>query len=122
MLVIIAKKVQKAMQGQHPKLGLQGVAGLAGLAARNTHRNHDIAKKTLLLRGKRQDVGGRIFSAVLPVQRPHACVGHQGHGDFPSGTRGCGGGEPRAQARRPSTPLGAGACGDDDVDDEAVTF
>jgi len=51
-LVIIAKKVQQAMQSQHPKLNLNRVAGVPGLAARNSAGNHDFAEKTGLLSRK----------------------------------------------------------------------
>jgi hypothetical protein len=132
-LVIIAKKVQKAMQGQHPKLSLKGVPRVAGLPARNTYRNNDIAQKLICSGlaaptrrrregGKRQDVGRRVFSAVLPVQRAHTGVGHKGHGDLPPRAGWRRGGEPRAKSRRPPASLGASACGDDDVDDEGATF
>src|ERR1044072_5107207 len=45
-LVIIAKKMEQAVQSQHPELDLNRVAGLPGLAPRNPARNHDFAKKT----------------------------------------------------------------------------
>ena len=115
MLVIIAKKVQKAMQGEHPELGLEGVPCLEGLPARNTYCNHDIAQKTLLLRRKGQDVGGRVFPPVLPVQRAHARVRHERHGDLPPGAGRRRRGEPWAKARRSCTRR-------DDINDEAATF
>lgn len=88
--MIIAKKVQKAMQGEHPQLGLQGVPRLARLPARNTNRNHDIAKPTRLFRRKGQDVGWRVFSTVLPVQRAYARVGDDGDGELPARSGRCG--------------------------------
>jgi len=121
VLVIIAKKVQKAMQGEHPQLGLQGVPRLAGLPARNTNRNNDIAQKPALCcglaapkrrrgeGGKRQDVGWRISSAVLPVQRADARVGDERDRDLPPRAGRRRRREPGAKARGPSTPLGAGA-------------
>ena len=48
-LVIIAKKVQQAVQSQDPQLDLNRMAGQPGLAARNPARNHDFAQKTGLL-------------------------------------------------------------------------
>jgi hypothetical protein len=43
--VIIAKKVQQAVERQHPQLDLNRVAGLPGLTPRNPARNHDFAQK-----------------------------------------------------------------------------
>jgi len=43
-LVIIAKKVQQPVQGQHPKLVLEGMTGLFRLTARHTRRNHHVAE------------------------------------------------------------------------------
>jgi hypothetical protein len=43
VLVIIAKKVQQAMQGQNPELDRAGVPGLPGLAARKSFSYHYIA-------------------------------------------------------------------------------
>jgi hypothetical protein len=56
LFVIIAKKVQQAVQGQHPQLDLEPMAGLPGLAARNSARYHDFAEKTGLLGRKREHV------------------------------------------------------------------
>lgn len=134
MLVIIAKKVQKAMQGEHPQLGLQGVARLAGLPARNTNRNNDIAETPSLRRGlaspkrqrgeggERQDVGWCILSAVLPVQGTDARVGDERDRHLPPRSGRSRRREPGAKARGPSTHLGAGAWENDDVNDEAAIF
>lgn len=43
-LVIIAKEVQEAMQGQDAKLGPQGVARVGRLTARHPGGNHDVAQ------------------------------------------------------------------------------
>jgi hypothetical protein len=43
VLVIIAKKVQQAMQGQDPELNRARVPRLPGLAARKSFSDHDIA-------------------------------------------------------------------------------
>jgi hypothetical protein len=42
--VIIAKKVQQAVQRQNPKLCLDRMARLAGLPAGKARRNYDIAE------------------------------------------------------------------------------
>ena len=67
-LVIIAKKVQQAMQRQDAQLGLQRMPRLAGLAARDAGGNHDIAKLVRLGRRKRQHVRRPIFATVAAVQ------------------------------------------------------
>jgi hypothetical protein len=51
-LVIIAKKVQQAVQGEHPKFRRQAVPGLGRLAARNSKRDHHIAQFPWLIRWK----------------------------------------------------------------------
>jgi hypothetical protein len=51
-LVIIAKKVQQAVQGKHPKLGGQAVPCGPRLPARHAVRNDDIPQLTRLIRGK----------------------------------------------------------------------
>ena len=79
-LVIIAKKVQQAMQGQHPQLDRERMAGLPRLTARNSCRNHDIAQFARLAGGKRQDVGRRVLAAISVVERTHARVRNHGHG------------------------------------------
>jgi hypothetical protein len=43
VFVIIAKKVQQAMQGEDPKLDRTRVPRLQGLAARKSFSDHDIA-------------------------------------------------------------------------------
>jgi hypothetical protein len=50
--VIIAKKVQQAVQGEHPKFRRQAVPGLGRLAARNSKRDHHIAQFPWLIRWK----------------------------------------------------------------------
>jgi hypothetical protein len=52
VLVIIAKKVQKPMQGEDAQLGGQGMPGFPGLAPRNSHRDHDIAQLPGFFRGE----------------------------------------------------------------------
>jgi len=57
-LVIIAKKVQQAVQSQNPQLDLDRMACLPGLAARNPARNDDFAQKTGLIGCEREHVRG----------------------------------------------------------------
>ena len=45
-LVIITKKMQQTVQSQHTKLGLQRMARLPSLPARDACRNHDVAEAT----------------------------------------------------------------------------
>ena len=80
-LVIIAKKVQQAMQRQHTKLDRQSMASLPGLTARNSSRNHDIAEFPGLPGRKRQHVGGSILTTVSLVECTHARVWNHCHGD-----------------------------------------
>jgi hypothetical protein len=56
--VIIAKKVQQAVQSQNPQLDLDRMACLPGLAARNPARNDDFAQKTGLIGCEREHVRG----------------------------------------------------------------
>src|SRR5688572_31553632 len=44
LFVIIAKKVQQAMQRQDPEFGAERVAGGSRLPPRNSQRNHHIAE------------------------------------------------------------------------------
>jgi hypothetical protein len=67
-LVIIAKKVQEAVQGQHAQLDGNRMTGLPGLTARNSSRNHDIAKFPGLSGGKRQHVGRSVLAEVSAVE------------------------------------------------------
>jgi len=72
-LVIIAKKMQQAMQSQDPQLDLNRMPGVPGLAPRNPACNHDFAKKTGFLRGKRQHVRRGVLcpiSCVEPADTP----------------------------------------------------
>ena len=78
-LVIIAKKVQQAVQGQHPQLDLDRVARLPGLTPRNSAGDHDFAEKTGLLSRERQHIGWGILSAVSGVELAHARVRDQRH-------------------------------------------
>jgi hypothetical protein len=56
VLVIIAKKVQQAVQGQHPQFDLDRVASLPGLTPRNSARYHDFPEETGLLGREGQHV------------------------------------------------------------------
>ena len=47
--VIIAKKVQEAVEPEYAQLDLDGVPGPPSLSPRNSARNHDFAEKTGLL-------------------------------------------------------------------------
>jgi hypothetical protein len=78
-LVIIAKKMQQAVQSQHPKLSLDWVAGASGLAARNSACDRDFAEKSRLLAGERQHVGRRILPPVPGVELPHPRVRDERH-------------------------------------------
>ena len=80
VLVIIAKKVQQAMQGQHPQLDRQGMPGLPGLTGRNPRRNHDIAEFAGLPGSKRQHVCYPVFAAVTMIQRADPGVRNDSHG------------------------------------------
>jgi hypothetical protein len=80
VLVIIAKKVQQAMQRQHPQLDRQGMAGLTGLTGRNSRCNHDIAEFARLAGGKRQHVRYPVFAAVAVIQRADTGVRNDRHG------------------------------------------
>ena len=81
VLVIIAKKVQQAMQRQHSKLDRDGMPGLPRLTARNSCRNHDIAEFPWLVGGKGQDVGSHVLASVSLIERAHARVRDHCHGD-----------------------------------------
>src|SRR5688572_31921415 len=48
-LVIIAKKVQQAVQREHLQLDQNGMPRPPGLTARNSARNHDFAEKARLV-------------------------------------------------------------------------
>jgi len=89
VLVIIAKKVQQAMKGQHLQLDWQGVPGLLGLTGCNPRCDHDIAEISGFLSRERQHIGCRVFAAVLAVQRTHACVRNHRHGHLAAGPVGC---------------------------------
>ena len=67
-LVIIAKKMQEAVQPEYPQFDLDGVPGLPSLSPRNSARNHDFAEKTWLVGTEREHVRGRILGTVSGVQ------------------------------------------------------
>jgi len=52
VLVIIAKKVQQTMKGQHTKLSLHRMAHLDRLTGRNSCSDHDIAEVARLIGGE----------------------------------------------------------------------
>ena len=105
VLVIIAKKVQQAMQGQHPQLDGQGMAGLPGLTGRNSCSDHDIAEFTRLLGGERQHVCYPVFTSVTMIQRADTGIPHDRYRHLAAGASGCDGLEPVGQ---PRSPYGAG--------------
>jgi hypothetical protein len=80
VLVIIAKKVQQAMQGQHPQLDRQRMAGLTGLTGRNSRSYHDIAEFAGLPGAERQHVRYPVFTAVTVIQRADTGVWNDRHG------------------------------------------
>jgi hypothetical protein len=51
-LVIITKKMEKAMEGQYPKLGLQRMTSLPRLPPGQAGGNHDVAEVTAFAGGK----------------------------------------------------------------------
>jgi len=87
-LVIIAKKVQQAVKGKHPKFGREAVPGLRRLAARNSKRDHHIAQLPWFIRWKRQNIRRRILPSIPAVEIAYAPVGNDGDGDSPPGARG----------------------------------
>jgi hypothetical protein len=107
-LVIIAKEVKKAMQGQNTKFGLQRMTCVGGLTPRYSRRNDDIAQlghSTLhpawsrasprLLRWKREDIGCAVFMAERSIQHAHAAIRDNRHGHL----------SPSAGGRRRRKPL-----------------
>ena len=103
-LVIVAQKVQKAMQGENPIFGAEGMAGLAGLPCGNARGNHDITKEpgwpndgpSRQIGPKRQDVGDMIDTPEPPIQGADLTVPDEGERHAPA----C------AARRRPSQPIG----------------
>jgi len=67
-LVIIAKKVQEAVEPEYAQLDLDGVTGPPRLSPRNSARNHDFAEKTGLADTEREHVRGSILGTVSGVQ------------------------------------------------------
>ena len=78
MFVIIAKKVQQAMQREHAELTLERVTGLDRLTGRNPRRDHDIAQHTGFLRREREHVGCAIFAAESPIEGADSRIGDEG--------------------------------------------
>src|SRR6266542_1794070 len=89
------------------------MSGLVRLARGNSCCDHDIAQIASLVwpatpkprggGGKREDVGGLVFPAVLTIERADARIGNDRDGHRPARTRRSDGGEPgrklwRAQA------------------------
>ena len=68
-LVIIAKKVQQPVQGQHAKLVLERMPGSRRLPAGHPGGNHHVAEMIRVAAGERQDIGCTEFATVSPVQR-----------------------------------------------------
>jgi hypothetical protein len=73
-LVIIAKKVQQAVERKYPQLHLDRVAGLKGLTPRNSAGNHDFAQKAGLVGGEREHVRRGILRTVPGVELADARV------------------------------------------------
>ena len=104
VLVIIAKKVQQAMQGQHPQLDRQRVAGLPGLTGRNSCCYHDIAEFAWLCRWKGEHVRYAVFVAVSVIERAHAGIGHERHRHLAASAGGGDALEPVRESRRAHGP------------------
>jgi hypothetical protein len=100
VLVIIAKKMQQAMQSQDPELDRARVPRLPGLAAGKSFSNHDIAKIARLASGKREHVRYPVLAAVTAIQRADAGIGDNGHRHLAPGSGGCNGLQPVVQPRR----------------------
>ena len=88
------------MQRQNPQLGLERVARLSGLPARDAGGNHDIAEVAGILAGERQDVRCTEFAPVTVIQRANAGVGDDGDSDCSASTGGCHRRQPCTQSRR----------------------
>ena len=102
-LMIIAKKVQQAVQGEYPQLDLHRVASPARLPAGHATRDDHVAKLPGLISGKRQHVGAPVFAQVAGIQCADPSIGCQRDRHGAAGT--CGGDrlEPTRQAKRPKT-------------------
>ena len=85
VFVIIAKKVQQTMKGEHPKLSLHRVPRFDRLTGCNPSRDHDIAESARLACGKRQDVGCAIFPTKTAVEGAYAGIGDHRDGDRSAG-------------------------------------
>jgi hypothetical protein len=73
-LVIIAKKVQQAVERKYSQLDLDRVPGLHSLAPRNPARNHDFAEKAGLVCREREHVRRGVLRPVPGVELANARV------------------------------------------------
>ena len=89
-LVIVAEKVQQAVQREDAQLGLVGMPGLARLAARDAGRDHEVAESARRTEGagravrrqstvgdETEDVGRVVLAAVAAIEDAHARVGDE---------------------------------------------
>ena len=109
-LVIIAKKVQQSVEGQHANLGAKAVPRGRCLALRDALRNDDVAEEARLICWKRKDIGDRIRPPIDAVQVANAIVGHDGDRHRATGSRRRHRLQPPAQSANPA------ASRDDNVD------
>lgn len=77
--MIVAEQVQKSMEGKHPDLGGHVVPGPTSLTPGNATGNHHISKRSRLIGGERQDIGGHVLATKLAVELLDAPVRHQGN-------------------------------------------
>jgi hypothetical protein len=87
-LVIIAKQMQKAVQGEQPDLGLERMSGVERLAASHARRDHHIPQLSWLIRSKRQHIGHGALASVPAVQCPDTSIGQERNSERPSGAGG----------------------------------
>ena len=69
----------------------------ARLPPRDAGRDHNVAQMTGRSGRKRQDVGGAVDVAKLPIERAHLRVAHQRDGDIALRRAGGDAGEPAAK-------------------------
>jgi hypothetical protein len=106
VLVIIAKKVQQAVQCQHAQFRLKPVSRVARLTPRHAQPNHDISDVTGIVIREGKHVRYTVFASVTPVERANSRISNEHHGHGAARSDGSQRRKPSGQSRRTDAPAG----------------
>ena len=91
--MVVAQQVQHGMYSQIRDLALQGMAVQLSLLHRALHRDDDVSQQLAAVvlvnvilavfpQREAEHIGGRVLTAILPIQLMDAAVIHKSHADL----------------------------------------